>query len=128
MPAGSAGHRILYGLRRDLLDRLRAIPEVEAAAAAVRVPMVGSWYRNFYVDGAEGLRKHMTRVNRITDRYFDTLETPILSGRDFDQRDTPSSPPVIIVNEEFVRQCLADVNPIGLTIRPRATANSRARR
>ena len=105
-------------LRRELLERLRAMPEVEAAATAVRVPMVGSWYRNFYVDGARGLRKHMTRVNRITGGYFDTLEVPILSGRDFDARDTPSSPSVIIVNEEFVRQCLADANPIGLTIRP----------
>ena len=37
----------------------------------------------------------------IGPRYFETLRTPLLSGREFDARDTPQSPPVAIVSESL---------------------------
>jgi hypothetical protein len=53
----------------------------------------------------------------VSDRFFSTLETPLVAGRDFDDRDSPSAPVALIVNEAFVQQIFAGANPIGVTIR-----------
>ncbi len=41
------------------------------------------------------------------------MATPVLSGRDFDDRDTPSSPKVAIVNERFAQYYFRGASPIG---------------
>ena len=45
------------------------------------------------------------------------MKTPMLAGRDFDSRDTATSPRVAIVNETFVRKFLNRESPIGITFR-----------
>src|SRR4029434_620161 len=45
--------------------------------------------------------------------YFRTMETRLLQGRDFTERDDAQSPPVAIVNEAFVRRFWPGENPIG---------------
>jgi putative ABC transport system permease protein len=51
----------------------------------------------------------------VTAGYFQTLQTPILAGRDFDESDTPASPLVAIVNEQYARTFFGGANPIGKT-------------
>jgi hypothetical protein len=47
-------------------------------------------------------------------RFFATMDTPILEGRDFDARDTAESAPVAIVSESFVQRHWAGVaSPLG---------------
>jgi predicted permease len=46
-------------------------------------------------------------------RYFETMQTPLLAGREFTPRDTKDSPPVAIVNEAFARSHFPNQNPIG---------------
>ena len=41
------------------------------------------------------------------------MQTQILPGRDFDDRDTPASQPVAVVNEAFAQKYFAGTNPIG---------------
>lgn len=41
------------------------------------------------------------------------METPLLTGRDFNQTDTPTSPRVAIVNEAFTRKFMGGANPLG---------------
>lgn len=103
--------------RRDLLDRVRAIPEVEAAAAASTVPMVGNWWRSIYADSARRERQGNARFNRVSSGYFTTLGTAFVDGRDFDEGDTPGSPPVAIVNESFAARFVARGSPLGATFR-----------
>jgi predicted permease len=45
--------------------------------------------------------------------YFSTLGTPLLSGRDFNERDDVGAPRVIAINEQMARALFADANPIG---------------
>ena len=45
--------------------------------------------------------------------YFHTMGIPLLAGRVFDQRDTATSPKVIMVNEAFARKFLPNKNPLG---------------
>ena len=44
--------------------------------------------------------------------YFDALGVPLRSGRKLTDRDTASSPPVVVVNESFARKFKLD-NPVG---------------
>jgi predicted permease len=52
-------------------------------------------------------------VYSVAPGYLKTMGIALLSGRDFDARDTPTSTPVAIVNETFVRQVLQTAAPIG---------------
>jgi hypothetical protein len=58
----------------------------------------------------------------VSDGFFQTLEIPLLAGRDFQQSDTVSSPAVAIVNEKFVREVLGGAYPIGRAFRTRQPA------
>jgi putative ABC transport system permease protein len=49
--------------------------------------------------------------------YFETLDLPIIAGRNFDDRDTADSRMVCLVNEAFVRRYLSGRDPLGIRIR-----------
>ncbi len=56
-------------------------------------------------------------------RYFETLQTPVLRGREFDRRDTIQSPPVAIINESLARRFW----PAGTVIGSAVMVNRRRR-
>jgi len=99
--------------KREVLDRIRAIPGVLSAADTTIVPVSGNgWNNNVLIDGTEK-SKVTPNFSRISPGYFKTLGTLLVAGRDFDDRDTATSPKVAIVNESFVRKLLNGANPIG---------------
>ena len=53
--------------------------------------------------------------NEVSAGYFRTMGTPILAGRDFDDRDTPGADKTAIVTQSFVRKFFPDRNPLGQT-------------
>jgi hypothetical protein len=58
-------------------------------------------------------------MNDISARYFETMRTPLVAGRDFDDRDTSGSPTVVIVNQTFARRYLGGTPAIGQRIQMR---------
>ena len=48
--------------------------------------------------------------------FFDVYGIDVRAGRDFDERDTASSPRVVVVSDSYVRKFLNDRNPLGPTI------------
>ncbi|MGH9734815.1 MAG: ADOP family duplicated permease [Candidatus Acidiferrales bacterium] len=57
-----------------------------------------------------------TRVmhDYIGPNYFSTMGIPLISGREFTDADTASSPKVVIINQTLARRFFAGRNPIGL--------------
>ena len=53
----------------------------------------------------------------ITPDYFRTVGAAVISGRDFNDFDRESTPPVVLVNERFARQQWPGVNPLGKRLR-----------
>jgi hypothetical protein len=49
----------------------------------------------------------------VSPDYFRTLGIPLLAGRSFDERDTETAEPVVIINETFARRFFPNENPIG---------------
>jgi putative ABC transport system permease protein len=56
-------------------------------------------------------------MNFISQAYFETLRTPILAGRDFNDHDTKAAPLVAIVSETLASKLFPGLNPIGRYLR-----------
>jgi putative ABC transport system permease protein len=101
--------------KKELLASVRAFPGVDAAAEAANVPMTGNSWNRFIDIPEKGVHRRTVDFNTVSDQFFRTLEVPLLAGRDFDERDTPNSPRVAIVNERFAEEVLGGSNPLGTT-------------
>jgi predicted permease len=102
------------------LDRVRAIPGVESAALAERLPFSINYNRNsvFLPDRHGPDDKGLVfDVARVSPEYFATLGIPILQGRNFAATDTPASPRVAIVNEALAKKYWPNQDPIGKRMR-----------
>jgi predicted permease len=94
------------GVQGALLGRLRTLPGVGAASAAQVLPVSGNdWTRSVQVHGDAAVsRESTTAFNVIMPDYFATLGTPVLAGREFNERDTSGAPHVAVVNDAFARR------------------------
>ena len=89
------------------LSRVRALPGVEAAALASRLPMEVSWSNPpIFVPGAHTDQDQAvaTETTVISAGYFETLGVGLVDGRDFRQADTPDTPRVAIVSAAMARR------------------------
>ncbi|MGB9238493.1 MAG: FtsX-like permease family protein, partial [Terriglobales bacterium] len=102
--------------KRELLTQVRAIPGVDAAAETELVPLSGNVSNNdIWMDGQDSGQKKTVDESWVSPGYFQTLETPLLAGRDFDERDTAASPKVAVVNQSFARTLAHGANPVGMS-------------
>ena len=99
--------------KRELLNHIRSLPGVDSAADVSIVPISGNgWNEDVVIEGSEKLNG-ISNFNRVSPGFFRTMQTALLAGRDFDDRDSATAPKVAIVNETFVRKILNGANPIG---------------
>jgi predicted permease len=109
--------------QKRLTDEIRSVPGVAAAAAATHIPLSGdSWWHFFHVTSLAGNERQGSRFTYVSPGYFTTLRIPILSGRDFTDRDNATASRVMLVNDSFVRSHLQGLSPIGATLRTVAEA------
>jgi putative ABC transport system permease protein len=104
-----------------LVAQLRASPGVTSASAIFSLPLSGSGINvTSDVDNRnipEGDRP-LVNLNVAEPNYFATMGIPFLQGRNFTQRDTLESPPVVIVNEALARQFFSGTDPVGKYVLP----------
>lgn len=107
---------------QDVLDRMKLLPAVRAAATSTDLPLSGEHPFQgmaFQVEGrpplpmAQWPQADVTIVN--TD-FFRTMGIPVRSGRPFDSRDNLRAPDAIIVNEAFARKIFAGEPALGRRI------------
>jgi len=107
----------------EILRRARAIPGVASASLSGATPLGNSsWNEDMLIDGftASSERDGLAYFNAVSDGYFHTLTTPMLSGRDFNAGDRLGSPPVAIVNETMAKHFWRTPNVIGRMFRYKA--------
>ena len=105
---------------RETLSRVRSIPGVVNAAATNYLPLGGG--ANIPLQQimgqsrpANGFMGNLEWFG-ISPQFFKTMGMRLISGRQFDERDTAAAPAVVIVNEAFARKFLPTENPIGRQI------------
>jgi predicted permease len=109
----------------EVLRRLRATPGVEGAAISSSMPLDihGLPLRPFVLEGRARDDRAPDRAlsNVVTPGYFTTLGIALVAGSDFAPLDDRASPPQVVVNEEFVRRYLGQLESLGRRLEARGT-------
>jgi predicted permease len=101
---------------RQLVAKLEALPGVQSVALSSRVPLgFGGGSTAVKPEGyvSQANESMETQVAIITPNYFQTLQIPIVKGREFTLQDTKSSQRVVIVSETFVDRYWPNQEAIG---------------
>jgi putative ABC transport system permease protein len=91
---------------------MKALPGVLSASFSSVTPLSGGAISHtIFVRGQPAGREEIW-FNNIAPRYFETMHTPVVLGREFTAHDDIASPAVAIVNQAFVRRHLPDRDPL----------------
>ena len=110
--ASSAG---VEQLLREGVDRVRALPGVEHAAATCCVPLQGGFGLPFIVAGRpleDGPFHGGGGWSTVSDGFFEVFKIPVRRGRVFTERDNSTGPPVVVINEAMADQFWPDGDPL----------------
>jgi putative ABC transport system permease protein len=101
---------------RQLLERVRGIPAVQDAGLVSFLPLSGGYRLSYFcAEGqvCQGLGKDpLIAFWQVSAGYLESMRTPLLRGRLFDQRDISGGAPVMIVNETAANRFWPNQNPI----------------
>jgi putative ABC transport system permease protein len=122
MQVQASGHKfdddeVTHRFYEDVLDAVRNVPGVSAAALTSQLPLSG----DFDVYGVH-FESSVTPVSdddrgayryAVSPGYFEAMRIPIRRGRSLDARDAPGTPLAVVINESFARRRFLDRDPIG---------------
>jgi macrolide transport system ATP-binding/permease protein len=117
---GQYGEEEGEALQEAVLERIAALPDVEAATLTAFVPLgMVHGHHDVFVEGYEPApdERMLVKRNMVSAGYFQTMGVRVLRGRAIDERDTEDSPPVAMVNETMARRFWPNRDPIGHTVR-----------
>jgi predicted permease len=105
-------------------ERLQSLPGVVSVAASSAPPLQGSLGMGFFILGrpapppdANGQPSQTAGYIAVTPNYFATLRTPVVEGREFNDRDTATAPYVVVINQTMAKRYWPNESPIGKQIR-----------
>jgi putative ABC transport system permease protein len=105
------------GFYRRLLQQVESLPSVEAAGVTTYLPLSGAFRAVFFCPeglACQGLGKDpIVAVRDVTPDYFQTIRTPLISGRVFTDLDLATTQPVVIVNQAVADHYWPNQNPLG---------------
>lgn len=115
-PARHPGDRIpeLYA---EIVERVRALPGVEHAAAVNYLPLptsVVGWGSNAERTDRPGV-EYEIQYRHVTAEYLESMRLPLRRGRPLSAADGKAAPRVALVNETFVAQAFPGEDPLGRT-------------
>jgi putative ABC transport system permease protein len=105
---------------RQFLERVAALPGVEAAAIGSNIPFDDTeWDSSFHLTGTPPIppgQEPAAEMNGVSPDYFRVMGMPILRGRAFTASDRANQPRNVIIDETFARRYFPDKDPIGQQI------------
>ena len=102
--------------QRQYLERIRALPQVEAAALTQDLPLTANVsVTGIFIPGVHESDDDAVVADEavVGPGYFETMGVRLLEGRDFSEQDTPDTPQVAIVNETMARSYWPGQNVVG---------------
>src|ERR1700674_729376 len=100
---------------RQVLERVSALPGVDAAAFTQTMPFTWGIPATFSVYGSadDAAKLPSAFYDSVSPSYFTTLHIPLLAGRTFAETDDSKAPPVIILSQSAARKFFPGEDPIG---------------
>jgi len=113
--SGYGGDRLL-SLYQRMQQELAVVPGIRNVSMSETGTLNGNeWNMTIRVDGyqpKEGEDMSPT-VDGVGPRYFETMGIPLVSGRDFTDRDVKGAPQVAVINETMAKYFFNGANPVG---------------
>jgi putative ABC transport system permease protein len=100
----------------DIENRLRSIPGVSSASRSEITPISGRmWNNGVKVDLPDAPKgdDSLVNFNYVSPGYFATMRSPVLAGRNFDEKDISTSTRVAIVNSTMAQKFFHTDNAVG---------------
>jgi putative ABC transport system permease protein len=110
--AGNDGTR-LRAFYQQVLATAERLPGVTAASLSSITPLMGGGISMPVAVNGQPIASGELHFNLVAPRYFETLRTPVVLGREFTSRDDVAAPGVAMVNEAFVRRYMPNGSPLG---------------
>lgn len=105
----------------QLLDRLKAMPEIESVGSVSSLPSSGEWNTiPVSLEGRPALtpdKEPIVDYQSINDDYFRAMRIPMIKGREFGAQDGAEALPVAIVSQSFANRFFPDEDAIGRRIK-----------
>ncbi len=103
----------------EVLRRVKSVPGVEAAGLTDALPLGRNRSWGAGAKGQVYKRGQYPNafVRVVSDGYLKAMGIPLRAGRDIAEQDTPSSQPVIMINETMARRLFPGENALGKIIR-----------
>jgi predicted permease len=117
LPVKYARPELKNAFYRQVLDRINAIPGVEAAATVTSLPtelgpdLPLSVEGRVHKDAREGDAEAQYRW--VSADYFRAMHIPLLRGRGFTEADNEHAPGVVIINQTLARRVWPQEDPLG---------------
>lgn len=105
---------------QDLVDRTRALPDVEAAGATSSPPFGGpNSALSFAVEGIDFDPNAPPDADYriVSAGYFGAMGIPLIAGRTFAPEDRIGSAPAMLIGESLARRHFAGRSPLGARVR-----------
>lgn len=119
---GRYGHAERVQFYRELLSQIRSLPGVRSASGAFPLPLSADEVKTAYsVEGrsVKNADRAVTTLHLVDDDYFHALGIPLLSGREFDDRDdAPNAVPVVLISQALAKEAFPGEDPVGRRIKP----------
>jgi len=106
-------------LYAELTESLAAAPGVKAVTGSNPALLSGSVNgTGIFVQGRTYTLDAKVDINRLVvlPNFFDVMGIPLLTGRQFTERDDDKAPKVVMLNSAAVRKYFPDENPLGRRI------------
>ncbi len=98
----------------SLVERLGALPGVEAVGIGSDIPLDGSDTNgDITIDGRDQQSRPIAHKRIADEHYFEAIGIPLLRGRNFSASDSADSPGVAIIDEELAEAVFPGEDPIG---------------
>jgi putative ABC transport system permease protein len=103
----------------EFLDRVRALPDVEAAGLAMPMPLVNDFNSGLEIEGVETPPEGppLTLFYAVSEGYFEAMQIPLVSGRYINEDDRRGGHRVVVISQALADTHFAGANPIGRRIR-----------
>jgi predicted permease len=103
---------------RQIEEKLNALPSVQSATLSSEPLLANSMDNNCVrpTGPAPGAKGDGVLTNNVGERFFETVEMPIVAGRSFNWHDNQHSPRVAIVNRKLAQKFFPHSGVLGKTI------------
>jgi predicted permease len=107
---------------RELLDRIRRLPGVDAVGGATGLPLSGTGWSGTTTVDSQAVQPRDTTPEAdqrpVFPEYFEAMGIPLVRGRYFEQRDNEKGAPVAIIDETMAKTYWPKEDAIGKRIKP----------